>query len=207
MLKYIYLLPIIFALNGCQQAYRDFTNGFNAQVELNKRMAKNWAGLTRDDYFKISSELDRLGIDTNTATKEEISQAAKNIGIKRVDRLHTPYPTEKKKPLSTQEAMATWKGSHISELIKKKGPADKTSTDGIGGTIYSFIKSYKSQTYTEEHDPRPKVLIGDPRNTRVRKPIQGEVNKVTTTYGGQTTKVHQMYYANQDGIIYHTLLK
>jgi len=104
----------------------------------------------------------------------------------------------KKKTLSTQKAMATWKGHHISELIKIKGPADKTSPDGLGGTIYSFIKSYKSQTYTEEHDPR---------NRRARTPIQDEVEKVTRTYGGQTTEVHQMFYANQDGIIYHTLLK
>tara|TARA_B100001113_G_C20900061_1_gene530939 strand:+ start:162 stop:656 length:495 start_codon:yes stop_codon:yes gene_type:complete len=113
----------------------------------------------------------------------------------------------KKKTLTTQEIMATWEGSHISKLIKVWGPADKTSPDGLGGTIYSFIKTYKSQTYTEEHDPRPKVLVGDPRNRRVRTPVQGEVDKVTRTYGGQITEIRQMFFANQEGVIYHTLIK
>ena len=34
------------------------------------------------------------------------------------------------------EAMESWKGSHISAVIQSWGPATRTASDGKGGTIY-----------------------------------------------------------------------
>ena len=41
-------------------------------------------------------------------------------------------------------AMDSWKGSHVSKVIEKWGPYDRVTSDGKGGSVYSYYFDRKT---------------------------------------------------------------
>lgn len=76
----------------------------------------------------------------------------------------------------TTEAMESWEHYHISRVIQSWGPATQTSSDGQGGTIYTWVSSSTGAAYIDSNG-----VYQPPR----------------------TSSCSQSFYVNSSGIIYH----
>ena len=75
----------------------------------------------------------------------------------------------------TTEVMNAWKGRNISEVIQSWGPETRTSSDGKGGVIYTWITTWSTIAYVDTGG-----TYQPPRNLSCR----------------------QSFYVNRNGIIY-----
>ena len=98
----------------------------------------------------------------------------------------------------TAEIMNSWKGAHVSRLIRSWGPPQQVTTDGAGGRIYIWT--------TDVNIPLTKAE-SKTKGTVTYNPYLDEYTiESKTTYtepiviDGQKVR---MFWANKDGIIYH----
>ena len=84
----------------------------------------------------------------------------------------------------TAEIMDSWKGSHVSRLIKSWGPAQRIADDGQGGKIYI----YSNVSHTSVTVPFKPFLYSNP---------YGIITK------SKTNERTRMFWVNTDGIIYY----
>lgn len=113
---------------------------------------------------------------------------------------------------STRHVMDSWKGSHISEVIRSWGPPQQITTDGAGGQIYIW----RSQVTPPA--PTPMETRGEMRYN----PLTGKYEWVEVTQQMRPQGVQgvpevaneilrdrhmrqrvRMFYARPNGIIYY----
>ena len=97
---------------------------------------------------------------------------------------------------STKEIMNSWKGDHVSKLIRSWGPPKQVVSDGAGGKIYIWSDRIYIPIAEGKTETRATVDRG-PYTSRV---------KSTTTYTPPIVvdgdKV-RMFWVNSNGIIHH----
>ena len=88
--------------------------------------------------------------------------------------------TDKQRAEETNKLMASWVGSHQSDLIAKWGPPSRTASDGNGGSIliYEAMGQIPGQVY--------------------RVPFGG----LNYTAPQQVARWSRMFYVNPQGVIY-----
>lgn len=97
-------------------------------------------------------------------------------------------------------AMESWKGVHISELIRSAGPPREIVSDGMGGHIYIWSKSINVPLSKKSAECRgTATVIGDTLYYQ-------EKTKITPATNIKYKKV-RMFWVNSQGIIYHWKLE
>lgn len=92
--------------------------------------------------------------------------------------------------------MESWKGHHVSELIRSVGPPQRIVSDAAGGKIYIWRSEVKIPLAKEKTERRgTATVIGD---TIFYK----EKTKTTPALNIEYDKV-RMFWVNSQGIIYH----
>ncbi len=98
----------------------------------------------------------------------------------------------------TAEIMNSWKGNHISDVIRSWGPPQQVTTDGAGGRIYVWSKNVNI--------PLTKAKSKTKRTVTYSPYLDQYTIKSKTTYTepvvieGQKVR---MFWANKNGIVYH----
>lgn len=97
---------------------------------------------------------------------------------------------------STRETMNSWKGRHISEVIRNWGAYDHIVSDGAGGSIYIWIR-YRQ----DKRIPYPYGVTRSKGNTST---VSGIVTKVMNEdYERRlATPIKTEMFVRQDGRIY-----
>ena len=93
-------------------------------------------------------------------------------------------------------AMESWKGHHISKLIRSCGPPQNIVSDGAGGRIYIWSSAVKIPLTKESTQRRgTATIIGD----------TVYYNEKTTTSPATNIEYDKvkMFWVNSQGIIYH----
>ena len=110
---------------------------------------------------------------------------------------------------SIRKVMNSWKGSHISEVIRSWSPYSQVAEDGIGGQIY--IWQLQEQRLIPQRPPIPPPPPASGRDTVpgiladiTRWKLQRESTIMYTTINITRSR---MFYARPNGIIYHWLIK
>ena len=92
--------------------------------------------------------------------------------------------------------MESWKGAHISQLIRSSGPPQRIVSDGAGGKIYIWSSHVKIPLKKEKTERRgTATIIGDTVYYREKTTTSPATNI-------EYDKV-RMFWVNSQGIIYH----
>ncbi len=99
--------------------------------------------------------------------------------------------------LPTAEIMNSWKGSHVSDLIRSWGPPQEISTDGLNGHVYIWRTDINIPLSERETETKGTITY-DPyldqysieSKTTYKEPVVIEGQKV------------RMFWINEDGTIY-----
>ena len=97
----------------------------------------------------------------------------------------------------TAEIMNSWKGSHVSTLIRSWGPPQEISTDGLNGHVYIWRTDINIPLSDREEETKGTITY-DPH-------IDQYSVKTKTTYKEPVVikgKKLRMFWVNEDGIIY-----
>ncbi len=99
---------------------------------------------------------------------------------------------------TTTEIMNSWKGSHVSRLIRSWGPPQQVTTDGVGGRIYIWT--------TEVNIPLTNATSKTKGTVDYNPYLDQYTIKSKTTHiapiiiEGQRAR---MFWVDEDGIIYY----
>lgn len=92
--------------------------------------------------------------------------------------------------------MESWKGHHVSELIRSVGPPQRIVSDGAGGRIYIWRSGVKIPLAKEKTKRQGSAtIIGDT--------IYYEEKTTTTPATNIEYDKVRMFWVNSDGIVYH----
>ena len=97
----------------------------------------------------------------------------------------------------TAEIMNSWKGSHVSQLIRSWGPPQEMTTDGLNGHVYIWRRDINIPLSDRKKETKRTTTYNPYRNqysikteTTYKEPVVIEGEKL------------RMFWVNEDGIIY-----
>lgn len=93
-------------------------------------------------------------------------------------RIQNPERKSSSNEPSIKEMMDSWKGHHISEVIRRGGPADQVVSDEAGGRIYIWVSQEQRRI------PKYRWVTEQPRTRNVPSPsfpqLQSQPQRTTT---------------------------
>jgi hypothetical protein len=96
------------------------------------------------------------------------------------------------------KTMASWQGSHYSNVIARWGPPDQVFADGSGGRVlvWTRTRSYTTPASSTTQTTGTATIAGDT--------VYGSATSHTVYNPAQTYswKAYRMFWVNQSGVIY-----
>ena len=122
------------------------------------------------------------------------------------------HAKEVKQEPTIEQILNSWKGHHISDFIRKKGPATQISPDGVGGQVYVWVETYQrsvpqiypSQQSTTHGTTRWNPLFRQWEHESETRPSGSLLSRLG--FETQTYTCRIMFYTRPDGTIYHWLI-